>query len=150
MVEEKPFCISKWAVWEAWTKVRANRGAADVLVIRVGEHMVGLKVRKLDLQRIHGIVDVAIDAQPHGQIVSQRQPAVRRDLASLLNLKPDLPVADRRPHVVSPQHRLILMTMNLAGARTLANAAGSGRMLHLKGLLAMRSLLSAKPQYIAA
>jgi RNA-directed DNA polymerase len=30
MPEAKPFCISKWAVWEAWTKVRANRGAAGV------------------------------------------------------------------------------------------------------------------------
>ena len=30
MAEDKPFCISKWAVWEAWTKVRANRGAAGI------------------------------------------------------------------------------------------------------------------------
>lgn len=30
MPEAKPFCISKWAVWEAWTKVRANQGAAGV------------------------------------------------------------------------------------------------------------------------
>jgi RNA-directed DNA polymerase len=30
MTEDKPFCISKWAVHEAWVKVRANKGAAGV------------------------------------------------------------------------------------------------------------------------
>lgn len=30
MTEDKPFSISKWAVHGAWTKVRANRGAAGV------------------------------------------------------------------------------------------------------------------------
>jgi len=30
MAEDKPFCISKWAVLDAWTKVRANQGAAGV------------------------------------------------------------------------------------------------------------------------
>jgi RNA-directed DNA polymerase len=30
MAENKPFCISKWAVLTAWTKVRANQGAAGV------------------------------------------------------------------------------------------------------------------------
>ena len=30
MPEDKPFCISKWAVWNAWKKVRANRGAAGI------------------------------------------------------------------------------------------------------------------------
>ena len=30
MAEGKPFCISKWAVHEAWMKVRANHGAAGV------------------------------------------------------------------------------------------------------------------------
>src|SRR5260221_5253052 len=30
MTEDKPFCISKWAVLTAWTKVRANQGAAGV------------------------------------------------------------------------------------------------------------------------
>jgi RNA-directed DNA polymerase len=30
MTEDKPFCISKWAVQLAWTKVRANKGAAGV------------------------------------------------------------------------------------------------------------------------
>src|SRR5579863_8004311 len=28
MAENKPFCISKWTVLEAWNKVRANKGAA--------------------------------------------------------------------------------------------------------------------------
>ena len=26
----KPFGISKWAVWEAWEKVKANKGAPGV------------------------------------------------------------------------------------------------------------------------
>jgi hypothetical protein len=26
----KPFAISKWAVWEAWLRVKANKGAAGV------------------------------------------------------------------------------------------------------------------------
>jgi RNA-directed DNA polymerase len=30
MPESKPFCISKWAVFSAWAKVRENRGAAGV------------------------------------------------------------------------------------------------------------------------
>lgn len=30
MTENKPFCISKWAVLAAWEKVRANQGAAGV------------------------------------------------------------------------------------------------------------------------
>ncbi len=30
MAETKPFCISKWAVWDAWLKVKANQGAAGV------------------------------------------------------------------------------------------------------------------------
>lgn len=30
MTEDKPFCISKWAVLAAWQKVRANNGAAGV------------------------------------------------------------------------------------------------------------------------
>jgi len=30
MMENKPFCISKWAVLHAWTKVRDNQGAAGV------------------------------------------------------------------------------------------------------------------------
>jgi RNA-directed DNA polymerase len=30
MAESKPFCISKWAVLQAWTKVRDNQGAAGV------------------------------------------------------------------------------------------------------------------------
>ena len=30
MSEAKPFCISKWEVWEAYRRVRANKGAAGV------------------------------------------------------------------------------------------------------------------------
>jgi hypothetical protein len=30
MSEAKPFCISKWEVWEAYQRVKANQGAAGV------------------------------------------------------------------------------------------------------------------------
>src|SRR2546430_10668826 len=30
MREAKPFCISKWEVWEAYKRVKANQGAAGV------------------------------------------------------------------------------------------------------------------------
>ena len=30
MTETKPFCIPKALVWEAWRRVKANRGAAGV------------------------------------------------------------------------------------------------------------------------
>src|SRR5437016_9667923 len=30
MNEAKPFCISKWEVWEAYRRVKANKGAAGV------------------------------------------------------------------------------------------------------------------------
>jgi RNA-directed DNA polymerase len=30
MSEAKPYCISKWEVWEAYQKVKANHGAAGV------------------------------------------------------------------------------------------------------------------------
>src|ERR1700752_2270448 len=30
MSEAKPFCISKWEVWEAYQRVKANKGAAGV------------------------------------------------------------------------------------------------------------------------
>src|SRR6266404_3698354 len=30
MSEAKPFCISKWEVWEAYKRVKANPGAAGV------------------------------------------------------------------------------------------------------------------------
>jgi hypothetical protein len=67
-----------------------------------------------------------------------------------LNLEPDSAVANHRPLILGPQYRLVLVPLNSGGAGTLANAARSGRMFHLKGLLASRSLLLPKTQYIAA
>jgi len=43
MAEDKPFCISKWAVLQAWHKVRANRGAAGVDEVSVKEFEKKLK-----------------------------------------------------------------------------------------------------------
>jgi len=43
MAEDKPFCISKWAVWEAWRKVRANQGAAGIDDVSVAEFEKKLK-----------------------------------------------------------------------------------------------------------
>lgn len=43
MAENKPFCISKWAVLEAWRRVRANRGAAGVDDVSVAEFEKKLK-----------------------------------------------------------------------------------------------------------
>jgi hypothetical protein len=124
--------------------------AADVLVVDVSENVVGLKVGKVKPQEQHGSVDVVVDAQPHDQVVSQRQAAVGRDLAPLLDRQSYLPVAKDRSPVFGPEYRLVLMPLNLAGSGTSTAPAGSGRMRHLKGLLAWRSLLLSKPQYIAA
>jgi RNA-directed DNA polymerase len=43
MAEGKPFCISKWAVWEAWTRVRANQGAAGIDDVSVAQFEKKLK-----------------------------------------------------------------------------------------------------------
>jgi RNA-directed DNA polymerase len=43
MVEDKPFRISKWAVWEAWRKVRANQGAAGIDDVSVKDFEQDLK-----------------------------------------------------------------------------------------------------------
>ena len=43
MAEGKPFCISKWAVWTAWRKVRANQGAAGIDDVSVAEFEKKLK-----------------------------------------------------------------------------------------------------------
>ena len=37
MSENKPYSISKWAVLTAWTKVRANKGAAGVDDVSIEE-----------------------------------------------------------------------------------------------------------------
>ena len=43
MTEGKPFCICKWAVLEAWRKVRANKGAAGVDEVSIKEFEKKLK-----------------------------------------------------------------------------------------------------------
>jgi len=43
MIEDKPFCISKWAVLEAWKQVRANQGAAGVDDVSIQEFEKKLK-----------------------------------------------------------------------------------------------------------
>ncbi len=43
MAEDKPFRISKWAVWEAWRKVRANQGAAGIDGVTVAQFEKKLK-----------------------------------------------------------------------------------------------------------
>jgi len=43
MSEAKSFCISKWEVWEAYKKVRANQGAAGVDGQTIAEFEEGLK-----------------------------------------------------------------------------------------------------------
>jgi RNA-directed DNA polymerase len=35
--QDKPFCISKWAVWEAYQRVKANKGAAGVDDVSIAE-----------------------------------------------------------------------------------------------------------------
>jgi len=43
MADCKPFCISKWAVFSAWTRVRDNRGAAGVDDVTIAGFDKGLK-----------------------------------------------------------------------------------------------------------
>ena len=44
MSEAKPFSISKWEVWEAYQKVKANQGAAGV----DGQSMAEFETREKD------------------------------------------------------------------------------------------------------
>jgi hypothetical protein len=54
------------------------------------------------------------------------------------------------PPIAVPKSVAFCNKLKRFASGTLANATGSGRMLHLKGLLASRSLALAKAQYIAA
>ena len=44
MTEAKPFCISKRAVWDAWLRVKANRGAAGVDEVSIAQFEERLKL----------------------------------------------------------------------------------------------------------
>ena len=43
MNKAKPFCISKWEVWEAYKQVRANQGAAGIDGQSIADFEVDLK-----------------------------------------------------------------------------------------------------------
>ena len=43
MNKAKPFCISKWEVWEAYRRVKANQGAVGVDGQTIAEFEVDLK-----------------------------------------------------------------------------------------------------------
>ena len=63
MAEDKPFCISKWAVLEAWTKVRANRGAAGIDDVSVYQFEKKLK-NNLYTHQYGGDEAAALDVLP--------------------------------------------------------------------------------------
>jgi len=69
-----------------------------------------------------------------------------------LGFETNLSVAEDRSGmlVVGPEQGLALMPLDFACSRALRNASRTGRSLHLKGLLAKRSLGPYKPQDIAA
>ena len=124
--------------------------SADVLVIDVGKDVVRLEVGDVDLEQSDGAVDVPVELQTHGQIVDQGDPAVGGDLAALLDLDTDSAVGEDGTDALRPQQGLVLVSLDFLGSGVLANAFRSGRIVHLKGLLALRWLLSQQPQYIAA
>ena len=123
---------------------------ADVLVIDMGEDVVRLAVGNVDLEQSDRPVDVPVEFQTHGQIVGQGHSTVGCDLAALPDFHTDLPVVKDRTDAIRPEQGLILVASDLFGFGALADAFGSGRIVHLKGLLATRWLLSQQPQYIAA
>ena len=109
-------------------------------------------VGKMELEQGQGAVEVLVQLQAHGQIVGQGQAAVGRDLAALRKPQTNLTVGEHGPvsFALRPEHRLVPMAGDFSSAGASTNASGSGRTLHLKGLLAQRSLLSQQPQYTAA
>ena len=124
--------------------------AADVLVVDVREDVVGLEVGKIDFEQREGAVDVPIESQSHGQVVGERQASVGRDLTALLDFDADMAIVKDRAANLRPEHRLILMSSDFLRSGALADAFGSCRVLHLKGLLAVRCLFLLQPQSIAA
>jgi hypothetical protein len=83
-------------------------------------------------------------------MVGEGHAAVGCDLAPLLDFYTDLAVGKDGTDAIRPQQGLVLVSPDLFGLGALADAFGSGSMIHLKGLLATRWLLSQQPQYIAA
>ncbi len=127
-----------------------DAAAADVLVVDVGEDVVGFEVGKIDFEQRDGAVDVSIESEPHGQVMGERESSVRCDLTALLHLDADLAIVKDRAASLRPEHRLILMSSDFLNAGALPGAFGPCRVLHLKGLLATRCLFSLQPQSIAA
>ena len=57
MDKAKPFCISKREVWEAYKRVKANRGAAGVDKQSIEEFDGDLRIPRHGERSFHGIVN---------------------------------------------------------------------------------------------
>jgi len=127
-----------------------NAVSADVLVIDMREDVVRLAVGYVDCEQSDRAVDVPIELQTHGQMVSEGDAAVGSDLAPLLDVDSNLTVGEDGTDALRPEQGLVLVSPDLFGFGSLADTFGSCRIVHLKGLLATRWLLSPQPQYIAS
>jgi hypothetical protein len=82
--------------------------------------------------------------------VGEGHATVRCDLTPLLDVDSNLAVGKDGTDAIRPEQGLVLVSSDLFGFGALADAFGSSRIVHLKGLLATRWLLSTTHQYIAA
>ena len=62
----KPFDVSKRAVWEAWLKVKANKGAAGVDGQSITEFEVDLKGNPVQALEPAGVGELHAPAGAHG------------------------------------------------------------------------------------